>query len=105
MKEGSPVVTEGTSEYTTCDGLLTNSSSTWPQSALFQIIDSGVDQSKLVIGKPATTGDANNGYMSTSTLAGCVSQAKNQGWGELLLALLGVSLTRPIQTVGSWSGR
>lgn len=79
------VTEEGTSEYTTCDGLLTNSSSTWPQSALFQIISSGVDQSKLVIGKPATTGDANNGYMDTSTLADCVSQAKGKGWGKLLL--------------------
>lgn len=79
------VTKEGTSEYTTCDGLLANSSSTWPQSALFQIIDSGVDQSKLLIGKPATTGDANNGYMNTSTLAECVSQAKDQGWGKRLL--------------------
>ncbi|KAH9913859.1 glycoside hydrolase superfamily [Fomitopsis serialis] len=71
---------QGTSEYTTCDGLLTNSSSTWPESALFQIISSGVDQAMLVIGKPATSGDANSGYMSSSTLATCVEQAKNQGW-------------------------
>ncbi|TFY59963.1 hypothetical protein EVJ58_g5451 [Rhodofomes roseus] len=71
---------QGTSEYTTCDGLLTNSSSTWPDSALFQIISSGVAQEKLVIGKPGTSGDANNGYMSTSTLATCVEQAKGKGW-------------------------
>ncbi|PPQ96282.1 hypothetical protein CVT26_005669 [Gymnopilus dilepis] len=71
---------QGTSEYTTCSGLLTTSSSTWPNTALFQIAASGVPLSKLVIGKPATTSDASNGYMSTSTLAGCVQQAKNQGW-------------------------
>ena len=71
---------EGTTEYTTCAGLLTASSSTWPNTALFQIAASGVPLSKLVIGKPATTGDASNGYMSTSTLASCVSQAKNEGW-------------------------
>lgn len=71
---------QGTSEYTTCAGLLTASSSTWPQTALFQIAASGVPLSKLVIGKPANTGDASNGFMSTSTLASCVSQAKNQGW-------------------------
>ncbi|KIP08831.1 glycoside hydrolase family 18 protein [Phlebiopsis gigantea 11061_1 CR5-6] len=71
---------QGTTEYTTCAGLLTASSSTWPNTALFQIAASGVPQSKLVIGKPATSSDASNGYMSTSTLASCVSQAKNQGW-------------------------
>ncbi|KAI0705198.1 glycoside hydrolase family 18 protein [Cytidiella melzeri] len=71
---------QGTTEYTTCAGLLTTSSSTWPNSALFQISASGVPLSKLVIGKPATSSDASNGYMSTSTLASCVSQAKNKGW-------------------------
>jgi len=71
---------QGSSEYTTCAGLLTTSSNTWPGSALFQIAASGIPLSKLVIGKPATTGDASNGFMSTSTLAGCVQQAKNQGW-------------------------
>jgi hypothetical protein len=74
--------TEGTSEYTTCAGLLTTSSSTWPQSALFQIANSGVPLSKLVIGKPGIASDASNGFISTSILAGCVEQAKNQGWSE-----------------------
>ncbi|KAJ3560712.1 hypothetical protein NP233_g10658 [Leucocoprinus birnbaumii] len=63
-----------------CNGLLTTSSSTWPQSALFQIAASGVPLQKLVIGKPATSGDASNGYMSTSALAQCVEQAKSKGW-------------------------
>ena len=72
---------EGTSEYTTCSGLLDTSSSTWPESALFQIVANGVSEDKLVIGKPATTGDASSGYMSPSTLATCVEDAKNEGWG------------------------
>lgn len=76
---------EGTNEYTTCDGLLNTASSTWPNSALFQIAASGVPESKLVIGKPATAGDASNGFMSTSTLAQCAQQAKNQGWSEYCL--------------------
>lgn len=76
------LVTEGTSEYTTCSGLLTASSSTWPQTALFQIAASGVSLDKLVIGKPGTTADANNGYMSTSTLASCVAQAYSSGWSK-----------------------
>lgn len=71
---------QGDSEYTTCSGLLTASSSTWPESALFQIIASGVDQNKLVIGKPATSSDASSGYMAPATLATCVEQAKNNGW-------------------------
>ncbi|KAF8216500.1 glycoside hydrolase [Mycena galopus ATCC 62051] len=71
---------QGTSEYTTCAGLLTTSSSSWPGSAVFQIGASGVPLSKIVIGKPATSGDATNGYMSASTLAGCLATAKSQGW-------------------------
>ncbi|KAI0073512.1 glycoside hydrolase family 18 protein [Panus rudis PR-1116 ss-1] len=71
---------QGSTEYTTCDNLLTTSSSTWPQSALFQISANGVPLNKLVIGKPATSGDASNGYIAPATLATCVSQAKNKGW-------------------------
>jgi len=71
---------QGTSEYTTCSGLLTQSSSAWPESALFQIAANGVSLNKLVIGKPGASSDATNGYVSPSTLASCVSQAKAQGW-------------------------
>lgn len=71
---------QGTTEYTTCDGLLTASSSTWPNTALFQIIAAGVASDKLLIGKPGTTADATNGYTDVITLAGCVSQAVGQGW-------------------------
>ncbi|KAN0073590.1 glycoside hydrolase family 18 protein [Tylopilus felleus] len=73
---------EGTSEYTTCDGLLTASSSTWPETALFQIAADGVNKNKFVIGKPAKQSDASSGYMSTSDLAECVSQAHAKGWGK-----------------------
>ncbi|KAJ7180662.1 glycoside hydrolase family 18 protein [Mycena filopes] len=71
---------QGASEYTTCTNLLTTSSNTWPKTALFQIAASGVPLSKLVIGKPATAGEASNGFMSASTLAGCLATAKSQGW-------------------------
>ncbi|KAJ3907135.1 glycoside hydrolase [Lentinula edodes] len=71
---------QGANEYTTCAGLLTNSSSTWPESALFQIADSGIPLHKLVIGKPALTSDASNGFMNTSTLANCLNTAKKFGW-------------------------
>ncbi|KAG1740045.1 glycoside hydrolase family 18 protein [Suillus lakei] len=71
---------QGTTEYTTCSGLLTTSSSTFPNTALFQIAAAGVSLDKLVIGKPATTADANNGYMNTTLLAQCVDSAYQQGW-------------------------
>ncbi|KAI9063900.1 glycoside hydrolase family 18 protein [Trametes sanguinea] len=87
---------QGATEYTTCAGLLTASSSTWPNSALFQIVASGVPASKLVIGKPANSGDANNGYIAPATLAGCVSQAKNQGWNA------GVSTWEYPDAASSW---
>ncbi|KAG1880906.1 glycoside hydrolase family 18 protein [Suillus subluteus] len=71
---------QGTTEYVTCDGLLYNSSTTWPQTALFQIADSGISLDKLVIGKPATSAQATNGYMDPSLLASCVSEAYAAGW-------------------------
>lgn len=94
--------TEGATEYTTCVGLLTTSSSTWPGSSLFEIAARGVDLDKLVIGKPATTSgqsisrrssfsifnvidcilDANNGFMTTTLLAQCAAEAVSNGWGE-----------------------
>jgi len=77
---------EGTTEYTTCAGLLTNSSSTWPESALFQIAARGVSLDKLVIGKPAGTSDASNGYMTTTLLAQCAAEAVAQGWNAGIMS-------------------
>ncbi|KAG2042642.1 glycoside hydrolase family 18 protein [Suillus americanus] len=71
---------QGTTEYTTCTGLLTESSTTWPGTSLFQIAAAGVTLDKLVIGKPATTADATNGYMNTTLLAECVETAYQDGW-------------------------
>ncbi|KAG1752140.1 glycoside hydrolase family 18 protein [Suillus lakei] len=73
-------ILEGTSEYTTCSGLLTTSSSMQPNTALFQIAAAGIPLDKLVIGKPATDVDASNGYMDPPMLAQCVDNAVQQGW-------------------------
>ncbi|KAG9310473.1 glycoside hydrolase family 18 protein [Chiua virens] len=40
---------QGATEYTTCAGLLTTSSSAWPETALFQIAANGVSLDKLAI--------------------------------------------------------
>ena len=72
---------EGPTMYTTCTNLLTESGGAWPKSSIFEIHSSGVDLNKLVIGKPALeAGDANNGYISPSTLATCLTTAKKNGW-------------------------
>ena len=80
------LIIEGTSEYTTCSGLLTTSSSTWPKSALFQISASGISMNKLVIGKPGTAADATNGFIDPATLGTCVDQAKAKGWSAGVMA-------------------
>ncbi|KAF9256986.1 hypothetical protein L218DRAFT_880544, partial [Marasmius fiardii PR-910] len=66
--------------YTTCDGLLTQSSAASPHSSLFEIAQH-VPLNKLVIGKSATQGDVlNRGFMTASLLASCLQQAKGRGW-------------------------
>ncbi|KAK0446751.1 glycoside hydrolase family 18 protein [Armillaria borealis] len=88
---------QGTTEYTTCTGLLTTSSSKNPQTALFQIASSaGVPLSKLVIGKPGANSDASNGFMSTSTLASCLETAHSRGWNA------GVSVWEFPDVAASW---
>ena len=85
---------EGTTEYTTCDGLLNTSGGDWPQSSLFEIAASGVALDKLVIGKPAlSSGDASSGYIAPATLADCLEQAKSQGWGASPCPLCGLCRT------------
>ncbi|CAO3658517.1 unnamed protein product [Umbelopsis ramanniana] len=72
---------QGSSGYDTCTTLLTQSGGAFPGTSLFEIIDSGIDSDKLLIGKPATpAGATNTGYMDPSDLATCISQAKSQGW-------------------------
>lgn len=69
------------SEYTTCDGLLTKSSSMYPKTSVFEIAASGVDLNKIVIGKPAVFHtDADQGVVPTNILAQCLSTAKGKGW-------------------------
>ncbi|KAK0238911.1 glycoside hydrolase family 18 protein [Armillaria nabsnona] len=89
---------QGLAEYTTCTGLLTTSSSKYPQTALFQIASNAkVPLSKLVIGKPGTENDTDDGgFMSTSTLASCLKTAHSQGWNA------GVSVWEFPDAAASW---
>jgi hypothetical protein len=47
---------------------------------VFEIAASGVELAKIAIGKPASTADASNGFMSTDLLAQCVAEAKGMHW-------------------------
>ncbi|KIL56762.1 glycoside hydrolase family 18 protein [Amanita muscaria Koide BX008] len=71
---------QGPSEYIYCHSLLWGSSNVWPNTAVFQIAGNGVPLSKIVIGKPATTADADSGFMTVWKLAWCLGVAKNAGW-------------------------
>lgn len=100
---------QGTTEYTTCSGLLTSSSSAWPNTAVFQIASTaGVPLNKIVIGKPGTTSDASNGYVDPGTLAGCLSQGKSSGWTggyvfrDAHFAILGKLILESISSAMVW---
>jgi chitinase len=67
-----------------CAGLLTTSSSAWPEMAPFQISANGVLLDKLMISKPGMGLDASNGYIDPLTLTMCVrvAEAASEGWSE-----------------------
>ena len=67
--------------YDTCQSLLYNSGSVFPKTSVFEINKYyGVPLTKLVVGKPAVAGDADNGFMKPSVLGGCLKQAVAKGW-------------------------
>ena len=55
-------------------------------SALFEIVKSGVDINKLVIGKPGASSDADSGFIDPETLGACIRQAVQQGWNAGVMA-------------------
>jgi len=66
--------------YSTCNSLVSNSGGAYPGSSVLELAASGVDSSKIVIGKTASSANGYSGHMDASTLAGCVAQAKAKGW-------------------------
>lgn len=77
---------QGQGAYTDCDGLLFQSTSSWPGTSVFEINSvGGVPLEKIVIGKPINSDAASNGYTDPSTLGRCVSQAQSKGWNAGLM--------------------
>ncbi|KZS88861.1 glycoside hydrolase family 18 protein [Sistotremastrum niveocremeum HHB9708] len=68
-------------DYQDCNSLLYTSQNDFPHTSVFEINQhAGVPLNRLVIGKPATSGDADGGYMDPGTLAKCLNEAKSSGW-------------------------
>ena len=72
--------------YTDCEGLLNTSGGVFPGSSVFEIAANGVDLNKIVIGKPGSAADANDGFIDPATLGTCVEQAKAKGWAAGVMA-------------------
>ncbi|KAJ3206700.1 hypothetical protein HDU82_004345 [Entophlyctis luteolus] len=90
---------QGSTDYASCETLLTKANGYFTGTSLFEISANGVPLNKLVIGKPVTTaGVANTGYMTPALLAECVSQAKAMGWDA---GVMGWQSTLDLP-LGSW---
>jgi hypothetical protein len=59
---------QGVGIYDTPQGLFNSSGGWCPGSSINEIIAAGVPANKIVLGKPATTADGNNGWMSAAEL-------------------------------------
>jgi len=68
---------QGSSCYVDYAGLFQKSCSTFPSTSVGEIASAGIPLSKIVIGKPVTTADASNGWLSGSSLNSLFSQAKS----------------------------
>ncbi|GAK64312.1 glycoside hydrolase family 18 protein [Moesziomyces antarcticus] len=67
--------------YDTCDELIWNSGDNFPLTSVFEINKyAGVPLDKIVVGKPAVAGDADNGFMRPSVLGGCLNVGVQNGW-------------------------
>lgn len=72
---------QGVGLYDTAQGLFNVSGGWAPKTSVNEIIAAGVPAEKLVVGKPATTGDGNNGWMSGVSLSDAfVANYHYNGW-------------------------
>jgi chitinase len=72
---------QGSSTYDTYSYLFQNANGWANGTSVHQIISNGVPASRIVVGKPVTTGDATNtGYVAVGQLSSFFSQAKGSGW-------------------------
>jgi len=75
---------QGASCYVDFNGLFLQSAPScpvFPNTSVAEIFNAGVPMNKIVVGKPVTSADASNGWLSGSQLNSFFAQAKSQfGW-------------------------
>ena len=73
---------QGSSGYNSYEELFIESTGSFPGTAVKNIIEKGVPQEKVVIGKPVTSGDAaNTGWVDPTSLGEWAARAKQEfGW-------------------------
>lgn len=74
---------QGQGTYDTCDGLFKTSPANMPGTSVNDIIASGFDASKIIVGKPGDTSDGANSYMSPSDLGSCISSLDRKPAGVM----------------------
>ncbi len=72
---------QGTTMYENAQDLFNISSGWAPGTSINEIIAFGVPSNKVILGKPAGVGDANNGYMTAATIdAAIATNYPYNGW-------------------------
>jgi chitinase len=64
---------QGTTMYQNADDIFNTSAGWAPETSVNEMIANGVDPSKIVIGKPATVGDASNSYMAPADIDAAIA--------------------------------
>jgi len=101
---------QGPSCYTDYNGLFVSSGAScpvFPYTAVMEIAKGGIPLSKIVVGKPVTSADASNGWVSGSTLHTFFQQAGSSlGWNAGVMGWVwndAATLTNWIQSIYSGS--
>jgi len=77
---------QGASCYVDYPGLFQKSCSNFPLTSVGEIAAAGIPLNKIVVGKPVTTADASNGWVSGASLHSLFGQAKSSnGWNAGLM--------------------
>jgi len=101
---------QGPSCYTDYNGLFISSGAScpvFPYTAVMEIAKGGIPLTKIVVGKPVTSADASNGWISGSTLNSLFKQAGSDiGWNAGVMGWVwndASTLTNWIQSIYSGS--
>jgi chitinase len=90
---------QGTSTYDSYATLFQTANGWATGTSVHELMSKGIPASRILVGKPVTTGDATNtGYVPVNTLAGLFSQAKGNGWSSGFMGWQYIH-----DTDGSWS--